>query len=957
MAKFDVEAVFKVSGLANITKSFGEISGAASDVNRNFQRFGSDISTVLRNAAVAGTALATALAGAAKEFGQFEKGFTEVVTLLDQQSLSGVVGGIDTLKQGVIDLRAESGQTFDTLNKGLFDIVSAGIPASKAIATLGTAVDLALAGATDTSIAVDAITTSLGAYGDEAGNAEQIAQKFFTAQKFGKTTVEELSSSIGLVAANAAASGVGFNELLASVSSATTTGIRTNAAFTGLRAAIANIQRPTASAQEEAERLGIQFDAAALRSQGFVGLLKDITSSASFTQDSLIKLFGSVEGLNFAQAVANNNFSTTDKILGSLGNQTELQTNFNDALEAQQNTLSFAFERLGGVISALATQIGEQFAPALIKLFNSLSELLTRFQDDILSFTQTVADSFGGLIEFLFGDMDALEAKIRQVFAESIIPTFEFFKNSITAAIEFIKPFFELAIAIIDGIAKALGLPNAATLIFIATLLQLTGVFRLLTSGFLLINSLLGLGATLFRAIVVPLASFVLGLFGIGGGTTAAAIGVNLLNGALKLLRIALLAVPWVAVGALILILVEQFFGLQNVIENFPAILTEFARIWGEKFNTMLDVFKQFGALVAQAFTLLIQSFVENITGIATSFKAAFDAIVNLAKVWVQNMIDEANKYLDQMGIIGDAIQFIFRAAFKAIVFLWDNTIGRLIDLASAGFDLIAGVVDSFFQKLTGLIDSITAAWQAFINLISVLWKNFISGTFVQGFIDAANRVKEFFGGIFDFISSGIQRIKDLFSGIVGFFTRIKDETTSAVQTAQRAQQKFQDQQTVNNLNRNLNASGLSDDDINRIASQRLAGGGLVGGRGTSTSDSNIIAASKGEFMVRAAAVKKLGVDALRMINSGVLPMVRGFANGGLIDGLNSSLRSSGTSGLQAATVLDGGGSASGRPLALHLDGQRFNTVIPDQDDAERLQRVLRKNSLAKASQMPEYFK
>ena len=59
-----------------------------------------------------------------------------------------------------------------------------------------------------------------------------------------------------------------------------------------------------------------------------------------------------------------------------------------------------------------------------------------------------------------------------------------------------------------------------------------------------------------------------------------------------------------------------------------------------------------------------------------------------------------------------------------------------------------------------------------------------------------------------------------------------------------------------------------------------LAHGGLLRGPGTGTSDSILMRGSVGEFMVKAAAVRKLGLARMNAINQGRIP---GFAEGGLI--------------------------------------------------------------------------
>lgn len=59
----------------------------------------------------------------------------------------------------------------------------------------------------------------------------------------------------------------------------------------------------------------------------------------------------------------------------------------------------------------------------------------------------------------------------------------------------------------------------------------------------------------------------------------------------------------------------------------------------------------------------------------------------------------------------------------------------------------------------------------------------------------------------------------------------------------------------------------------------KAASGGYISGPGTGTSDSIPAMLSNGEYVVRASAVRKIGVPALNAINAG-----RGFADGGVVD-------------------------------------------------------------------------
>lgn len=658
MATFDVTAVFKVSGLANLQKSFRDIGNAASGVQRNLGRFGSDATRFARNVAIAGTAAGAALAGTATRFNEFQRGFTEVVTLLNESSFGAtdLEQGIEGLEQGIISLRQETGETFENLNQGLFNLISAGVEAGDAIESLGVATNLAIAGATETNIAVDAITSTLGAYGDAAGSAEDISQKFFTAQVGGKTTVEELARSVGLVASQANSAGVSFDELLGTVSAATVAGIRTNAAFTGLRGAIDNIQKPTSAAQEEAERLGVSFDAAALRSQGLVGVLSAVTQSANFTEDSFVRLFGSVEARNFALALANDEFERANNIIGSVSNETERATNFSNALTAQQNTLSFATQRLGGVFDSLLVGIGERLSPALIEFFNLLADVITEFEPDILAFFTGLGETILQFVQNARANFPEFIATIRETVG-SITEGFRAFGAGVIEVFNIVSPFFSDLILILNQVAEQFGFANGFTLLFFAAILQLTGGFRLLFSSVTLFTSVLNLGLTVLTQAI-----------GIFGRLTAAIITYNfaLLRTAatagilgtaklaliriLSLVALAFRAIPIVALITGVIFLANEIVkltgfsgGLIDVFRRFgPVILDALGGALQSVLNFVGEVLVQIGLIPARLIALFTGDFgrrlVENVeqafrnlgATIINIFTGVFDTITNL---------------------------------------------------------------------------------------------------------------------------------------------------------------------------------------------------------------------------------------------------------------------------------------------------------------------------------------
>lgn len=329
--------------------------------------------------ALGGLGAGISLGAGIAEFTKFESAFNNVVTLLDDASFADqpLIAGIDQLREGILDLSRASGQGLGTLNKALFDTVSAGVPAGEAIKFLGSATDLALAGGTTAAVAVDGLTTSINAFRLEASQADEVAQKFFTAQKFGKTTIEELSGSIGKVAPIADALGVSLDETLASLAALTAGGINTSEATTGLKAALSNISKPSKDAADLAKQLGLQFDFQAIKSQGLAGFLDNVVEKTGGSQEAMLKLFGSTEAVATIFALTGSQADLFQQTLGALGDKTQSAATFAEALRVKQQELGFVFAQLVRVVQTAAVTLVGQFAPALAQLSNTILQLVS----------------------------------------------------------------------------------------------------------------------------------------------------------------------------------------------------------------------------------------------------------------------------------------------------------------------------------------------------------------------------------------------------------------------------------------------------------------------------------------------------------------------------------------------------------------------------------------------------
>ena len=308
----------------------------------------------------AGAALATAL-------GPLTAGITLVAALTktfgnlaraDFASARVKTLGVDVegLKPKLATLSNElSGQVSQLqLLESSYDLASAGFAETAEITEILKAAQLgATGGFSDLQTVTDATTSVLNAYGLEADKAGKIVDGFAQTQADGKIVVDQYAQQIGRIAPIAAGAGVSIDELNAAISAVTATGVPVESTFAGLRQVIASIQKPTGEASKVAEKLGIDFSAAALKSKGLSGVLEDIVANGGASADNLSKLFGSVEALTAIQPLLNDELV---KFNEALDNQANAQGRAAQDAFTAANTIQGQLTRVGTAFTNLTTE-------------------------------------------------------------------------------------------------------------------------------------------------------------------------------------------------------------------------------------------------------------------------------------------------------------------------------------------------------------------------------------------------------------------------------------------------------------------------------------------------------------------------------------------------------------------------------------------------------------------------
>ncbi|WP_019584668.1 phage tail tape measure protein [Deinococcus apachensis] len=330
--------------------------------------------------AVAAAATGAAINKAVNEYAQFERGLAQVATLTDKTTQQlGETG------RAVLKLSADTGASFTDLNRGLYDVLGAGVKGTEDLTAslnlLRQATLLARAGATDTATATDVLTSVLNAYKLTASDAGRVSDQLFQAVKDGKVTFDQLARSLGAVLPVAAQAGVGLDEVLAAVAALTAQGVQPGAAVEYLRSAISNIIKPSEQAAGLASDLKLQFNAQALAAKGLKGFLEDVARATGNSSDKMAILFGDVGGLTAATALANGNFERFNQ---TLTGQAQSAGATSEAYGKMAATIDETTNRVTAKWKALWVSVGELFAPTKLAVLQGIEEMLNR-ADALLS--------------------------------------------------------------------------------------------------------------------------------------------------------------------------------------------------------------------------------------------------------------------------------------------------------------------------------------------------------------------------------------------------------------------------------------------------------------------------------------------------------------------------------------------------------------------------------------------
>jgi len=356
----------QASGWTNLGESLQTISERLKGVGEKLTGVGEKLSQTI-TAPVLGAG-----AAAVKFAGDFEESANKVATIADTQAMS-----MEDLKRGVLDLSNTVNVGATELNEALYQVISATGDTANALDYVEVASKAAIGGFTDTTTAIDGLTTVMNAYGLKGKDAIQsLSDQMLVAQNYGKTTFAEIAAGIGNVIPIAASLNVKTQDLFASIAVLTKNGIATSESITGLKAALSNVLKPSSDAVDVSAKLGLEFNAAHLKSVGWANFLTEIKDKTKGNTEVMAKLFGSVEALNAVTVLASTgsqDFTGALQAMSQTGGATE------KAFETMNQGINDGIDGMLNSLKNLAISIGQILAPPVNQLIGELQGLISWF--------------------------------------------------------------------------------------------------------------------------------------------------------------------------------------------------------------------------------------------------------------------------------------------------------------------------------------------------------------------------------------------------------------------------------------------------------------------------------------------------------------------------------------------------------------------------------------------------
>ena len=802
---------------AEFGKKIEKAGTKVTGIGKKIEKAGDAVGKVGKKFAPLSAAAAGTLTAVTKGASDFQNGMAKMSTLFDTSQVS-----VQKLSKEFLNLSNETGKSAVELTEAGYQALSASVPVEKLGSFIRTSANMAKVGFTDTATSVDLLSTAVNAYGLEADQADSIANKLVNTQNLGKTSVNELASSMGKVIPTAAGMNVNLDQLCTMYTLMTKQGIATAESTTYMNSMLNELgDSGTDVGKVLKEKTGKSFQELMKDGKTTGDALKILKDYSKETGTAFNELWSSQEAGKAAMALLNDSAGDFNETMGSMANVADLVGQGLEKMNTPSAKMAKALNRiknsgieLGSVLLTTVAPYVEQFTKKVEELTEKFNKMPDSQKKMVLVMLAVVASispvltimgklinvfaygpiAVGNLIKW-FGKLQTAIAGINApvVAIVAVIAvlvaafthlwnTNENFRNNMIAIWDQIR---DKISSFVDNVKERFaGLNISFTDIVSALKAIWDGFCEILAPVFEGAFAALADTITTVCDVLIGILDTFIGLF--TGNWEQCWTGIQEVFGGI-----------WEGIKA---VLTDVLEALKGVIDTFLGWFgTDLDTVWSEITSTVESVWNgivDFFASVWNEITSAASSAWETIKNVITVAIMLIGEIISAAVQIIslpwRFIWENCKEYIIAAwetikNVISSAlntISSVISAGWNAISAVVSPVIDTIINIVSSGWNLISSVVSNVARGILGVVSSV---WNSISGVVSSVMRT-ISSVMSSGWNAAKGVVTSAISGIRSVISSGLHSassvVSSVLSGIKSRFSNIWNGCKSVVSSA-----------------------------------------------------------------------------------------------------------------------------------------------------------------------------
>ena len=396
----DADGKLAIKELEDTKKSVKGVGDESEETGEKVGRLGDETDiTGLKMAALSASAVVAAKklldigSAAVTASTQFDSAFAKTQTIMDTATMA-----VSDMRSEILDLSRDSAMAATDVSEAAYQAISGSVATKDAVDFVERSNKLAVAGFTDLTSATDVLTTTLNSYKLEASAVGGISNVLIQTQNLGKTSVNELSASMGRAISTGSAYGVNLQNIATTYVELTRSGIATSEATTYLSGMLNELgdsgSEVGAILQQETGR---SFGQLMQDGWSLGDVLKVLSDSVDGNAEALMGLWSSQEAGKASNAIMTQGVADFNDVVAQMNEEMSGATGTTEkAYQTMTNTSEFIDRKLTNSVNNLSIAFGDDLRPAV----DGVKKLLTGVTDWATEFVNQnpwVASAFAAL--------------------------------------------------------------------------------------------------------------------------------------------------------------------------------------------------------------------------------------------------------------------------------------------------------------------------------------------------------------------------------------------------------------------------------------------------------------------------------------------------------------------------------------------------------------------------------